>query len=58
MVQPAAHEDEATEVRAVAVLLPPLVMKEGDQLTGFGIDLWREVAARLKVKRATSWSQM
>jgi polar amino acid transport system substrate-binding protein len=31
-------------------LLPPFVIKDGDKLTGFSIELWEEVAARLKVK--------
>jgi polar amino acid transport system substrate-binding protein len=37
-------------LRVAAFLVPPAVMKKGDQLTGFSIELWEEIAARLKVK--------
>jgi len=38
------------ELRVAAFMLPPLVMKKGDQLTGFSIELWEEIAARLNVR--------
>ena len=44
----ALAQDQAPVVRAAAGVLPPFVMKQGDQLTGFSIDLWNEIAARLK----------
>jgi polar amino acid transport system substrate-binding protein len=44
-----ALSQELTEVRVITAELPPFVMKEGSQLTGFSIDLWNEVAARLKI---------
>jgi polar amino acid transport system substrate-binding protein len=47
---PALGDDRITEVRAVAVSVPPFVMETGGQLTGFSIDLWNEVAARLQLK--------
>jgi polar amino acid transport system substrate-binding protein len=43
-------QNAPAEVRVAAFTVPPLVMKKGDQLTGFSIELWEEIAARLKVK--------
>ncbi|MFO1056397.1 MAG: transporter substrate-binding domain-containing protein [Dongiaceae bacterium] len=48
----AAPADPATAIRALAFVVPPFVMKEGDRLTGFSIDLWDEVSSRLKVETA------
>jgi polar amino acid transport system substrate-binding protein len=39
-----------TAVRALAVVTPPFVVDQGEHLTGFSIDLWNEIAARLKLK--------
>ncbi len=50
MAMPASAQDQATEIRALTVTAPPFVMKQGDELTGFCIDLWNEVAARLNLK--------
>jgi polar amino acid transport system substrate-binding protein len=49
-IAPAVAQDQGPEIRAVTGVVPPFVMKDGDQLTGFCIDLWNEVSARLKVK--------
>jgi len=49
LVSSAQAQDQAPAVRAAAGVLPPFVMKQGDQLTGFSIDLWNEIAARLKL---------
>jgi len=38
------------QLRVAVFTVPPLVMKKSDQLTGFSIELWEEIAARLKVK--------
>jgi len=38
---------EPAELRAVAVVVPPAVMQDGGRLTGFSVELWDEVAARL-----------
>ena len=46
---PAAALDKGPEVRAVAGLFPPFVMAERGRLTGFSIDLWEAVAARMDV---------
>jgi polar amino acid transport system substrate-binding protein len=43
-------QPQPSELRAGTLVAPPFVMKQGDQLTGFSIDIWNEVAARLKVK--------
>ena len=45
----ALAQDQAPVVRAAIGIAPPFVMKQGDQLTGFSIDLWNEIAARLKL---------
>jgi len=37
-------------VRALAVVTPPFVVEQGEHLTGFSIDLWNEIAARLKLE--------
>lgn len=47
---PVLAQDQGTEIRAISLVAPPFVMKQGDELTGFCIDLWNEVAARLNVK--------
>ena len=38
------------EVRVVTRVLPPMVVDNGGTITGFSIDLWNEIAERLKVK--------
>ena len=50
VITSAAAQGQATEIRAVTFVAPPFVMKQGDQLTGFCIDLWNEIAARLNIK--------
>jgi polar amino acid transport system substrate-binding protein len=44
---PALATDKAVEIRAVAGVIPPAVMEEGGRLTGFSVDLWNAVAAKL-----------
>jgi polar amino acid transport system substrate-binding protein len=41
---------QAPEIRAAVGVFPPYVMMEGGQLTGFSIDIWNEIAARLKLR--------
>ena len=43
---------EAPELRVAAFVIPPLVIEQNGSLTGFGIDLWNAIAARLKRKTA------
>jgi len=43
-------QNAPSELRVAAFTVPPLVMKKGDQLTGFSIELWEEIAAGLNVK--------
>lgn len=50
LISSAVGQEETPTVRVSAGILPPFVIKDGDQLTGFSIDLWNEIAARLKVK--------
>jgi len=49
LVCSAMGQDQMTAVHAAVGVLPPFVMKQGDQLTGFSVDLWNEIAARLKL---------
>ena len=46
----ARAQDAGTPVRAVVGVVPPLVMQDGGKLTGFSIDLWDAIAARLKLQ--------
>lgn len=50
MITSAASQEQPTEVRVVAGVVSPFVVKHDNQLTGFGIDLWNEISERLKVK--------
>jgi polar amino acid transport system substrate-binding protein len=47
---PASAAEGIAEVRAVTTPAPPFVIDEGGRLTGFSIDLWNEVAARLELR--------
>jgi polar amino acid transport system substrate-binding protein len=47
---------EAPELRVAAIVVPPAVMEQNGMLTGFSVDLWNAIAARLKVK--TSYQVM
>ena len=49
LAAPALGQDPGPEVRAVAGVFPPFVMVERGQPTGFSVDLWKAVAARMKV---------
>jgi hypothetical protein len=51
-VSPGLAQTTPTTLRAETFVVPPFVMERGDALTGFSIDLWEEIAARLKVKTA------
>ena len=46
----ASAEGEAPKVRVAVVIVPPSVIEQNGSLTGFSIDLWNAIAARLKVK--------
>ncbi len=41
---------ELPEIRVVVFVVPPFVMEQNGSLTGFSIDLWDAIAARLKRK--------
>jgi polar amino acid transport system substrate-binding protein len=47
---PAAPQGQARELRAAAIVGPPFVMEQDGSLTGFSIELWNAIAARLKLK--------
>jgi polar amino acid transport system substrate-binding protein len=42
--------DRVTEIKALAFVVPPFVMKEADRVAGFSIDLWDEISRRLKME--------
>jgi polar amino acid transport system substrate-binding protein len=44
-----AAPGERQELRVVVAVVPPFVMEQNGNLTGFSIDLWNAIAARLKV---------
>ncbi|MGO9066187.1 MAG: transporter substrate-binding domain-containing protein [Myxococcaceae bacterium] len=50
LASPAIGEEKRPEIRAVAAIVPPLVMEEQGHLTGFSIELWEAVAAKLGVR--------
>ncbi|MBM3607446.1 MAG: transporter substrate-binding domain-containing protein, partial [Alphaproteobacteria bacterium] len=37
------------EIHVMTRVLPPMVIRQNDQFTGFSIDLWNEIASRLKL---------
>ena len=41
---------EMPELRVATIVAPPNVMERTGTLTGFSVDLWNAIAARLKVK--------
>jgi polar amino acid transport system substrate-binding protein len=43
-------QNATSELQVATFVIPPFVLKTGDQLTGFSIDIWEAVAARMKVK--------
>ncbi len=43
-------QSEPREVVVATRILPPLVIEQKGQLTGFSIDLWNAIAERLKIK--------
>ena len=48
---PAAPAQATTgPLRVAAVVVPPFVMHQNGLLTGFSIELWNAIAARLKLK--------
>jgi polar amino acid transport system substrate-binding protein len=48
----ATAQPPPNEFRVVTRVLPPMVEQQDGVLTGFSIDLWNAIAARLKVKTA------
>ena len=46
----ASAQGEAPELRVAAIIAPPSVMEQNGTLTGFSVDLWNAIAARLKEK--------
>jgi polar amino acid transport system substrate-binding protein len=46
----ASAQGEAPEVRVAAMVVPPAVIEQNGTLTGFSVELWNAIAARLKLK--------
>ena len=46
---PASAAQHAVELRVATRLVPPLVVQEPGQLSGFSIDLWNALARKLQV---------
>ena len=46
----ASAQGETPEIRVAAIIAPPITMEQNGNLTGFSVDLWNAIAARLKVK--------
>jgi polar amino acid transport system substrate-binding protein len=42
--------DDTVELRVAALIVPPFVMEQNGSLTGFNIELWNAIAARLKLR--------
>ena len=49
-IVPAAAQGEGREIAVATRILPPLVIGQPGNLTGFSIDLWDEIARRLKLR--------
>ena len=46
----ASAQGESPEIRVAAMIVPPAVMEQNGTLTGFSVELWNAIAARLKLK--------
>lgn len=46
----ASAQGEKVELRVAAVVVPPFVMEQNGALTGFNIELWNAIAARLNLR--------
>lgn len=47
---PASAQPAPTELRVATRVLPPMVIAQGDVLTGFSIELWNAICQRLNIK--------
>ena len=52
LAAPVFAQQTPSELRVATRVLPPMVEERGGDLTGFSIDLWNAIGARLKVKTA------
>ncbi len=46
----ASVQGETAELRAAVMIVPPIAMEQDGSLTGFSVDLWNAIAARLKLR--------
>jgi len=51
LIATAIGRNQASEIHSVTMVGPFFVMKKGDRITGFCIELWNEIATLRKVKR-------
>ena len=49
---PAQAQDETKELRVVTRMLPPIILTDQGELSGFGIDLWNAIAEQMQVRTA------
>jgi polar amino acid transport system substrate-binding protein len=49
-IAPASAQTEGRDVAVATRILPPLVISQSGNLTGFSIELWDEIARRLKLR--------
>ena len=47
---PVSAQTAPTELKVGTRVLPPMVVQQGDALSGFSIDLWNAIGERMKVK--------
>jgi polar amino acid transport system substrate-binding protein len=47
---PTSAQSESPEIRVATIIAPPAAMEQNGTLTGFSVDLWNAIAARLKLK--------
>ena len=50
LVGPAIAQAQATDLRVATRIVKPFVIQDGNDLQGFSIELWREIALRLGTK--------
>ena len=50
VVVPASAQAPRQEVRVATRVLPPMVIQQGDGLSGFSIDLWNAISDKLQLK--------
>lgn len=50
LIAPVSAQTPREEVRVATRVLPPMVIQQGDSLSGFSIDLWNAISEKLQIK--------